>query len=592
MKRLRLLGMVLVVAAMLLSACTAAKSPVAPGATEVSVGAPTATAGSAAPTEVAPAEGPKRGGAVVMADMEPNTLNPYIASEAIARACIQLVQRGLVGVDPEGNYFPAMAAELPTAENGGISDGGKTISWKLRPGLKWSDGTPLTSEDIKFTWQAVSHPESTATQTMGFDQIEAIDTPDDVTAVVHYKTFYSAYMAQFALGLLPRTAGDPTKMGTWEWNRAVNPTNGPFVLTEWVASDHMVYERNPHWYEEGKPYLDRINYPIVPELETQRQMLLAGENDIHHWLDREYVEEMEKAGLSVQSSPAPYWMRIQYNLGAFGEEQPAPQGKPHPILGDVKVREALSYAFNASEITYNWLDPVFTSSMFFGMFNCEDQLQPRTYSPETTKAMLEEAGWTDTNGDGIRECHGCKYAAEGTPMRLMVSTYTGWGVEDNEVVVVDQLKKVGVDAYVQNCEATIFYGTYGEGSPTRRGEFDIAFWDYELGLDPGPKAEDFYASWRIPTKDNPGGCNLSRVNDEQIDEWIKIANGSPDPATRRDAYCNIAKKLNTELFSEVSIGVYSAPSATSKRVKGWRANESFMPYACFGWDTENWYIDE
>jgi len=580
----------LVVASMLLSAC-ARPTPEVEVVTPTPVEAPTEMP-TEPPTE-APAEGAPRGGEIIMADMEPNIMNPYIASEAIARACIGLAQRGLVGVDPDGNWFPALAAEIPTVENGGVSEDGKTITWRLRPGLKWSDGTPLTSDDVKFTWEAVSHPESTATQTMGFNLIEDIETPDEVTAVVHYSEFYAAWITQFALGLLPRSAGEPADMGDWEWNRTLDPTNGPFMLTEWAAADHMTYERNPYWHEEGKPYLDKIYYPCVFELETQREMLLGGDNDMHRWLDDEYVDHMKQEGMTVQLTTSPYWYRIQFKLSEFGDDRPSPPAKPHPILGDPKVREAFFYAFNKEEITYNYTEPVLVHSMFFrGAYNCEDELDPYEFNPDKAMALLEEAGWIDEDGDGVRECHGCMYAEEGTPMRLMMSTYTGWGVEDNEVVAVANLKAVGVDVYVQNFEPTILYGTYGEGSPARRGEFDILFWDYELGVDPHSKAEDFYASWRIPTEDNPSGFNCTRISDEEIDEWLKIAGSTPDVATRKEAYCNIARKIRNEIFSEWIIGVGTSPSASSPRMKGWRVNEAFMPYACFGWDAENWYIEE
>jgi peptide/nickel transport system substrate-binding protein len=543
-----------------------------------------------------PAGGPKLGGEIVMADMETNTLNPYIASEAIARGVIALINRGLVGIGPDGKWFPAMAAEVPTLENGGISEDGKTITWRLRPGLKWSDGTPLTSDDVKFTWEAVSHPESTATQTQGFYLIEDVETPDELTAVVHYEEFYVAWVTQFALGLLPSSAGEPAGMGEWEWNRTANPTNGPFIVTEWVASDHMIFERNPHWWEEGKPYLDKIYYPIVAELETQRQMLLAGENDAHHWLSKDYIEMMEDAGMTVKYSSSPYWKRIQFKLSEFGDDRPSPPAKPHVILGDPKVREALTYSFNREEICYDYLEPIFPLSMFFkGDFNCEDELKalnPHEYDPERCKAMLEEAGWKDEDGDGIRECHGCMYAEEGTPMRMAIGGFSGWGQEDNQAVMVENLKAVGVDSFIQNVEATVLYGTYGEGSPARRGEFDILYWDYELGADPHSKAEDFYATWRIPNEENPGGFNCTRISDPEIDEWMKTAGSTPDVATRHEAYCNIAKKITTEIYSELSLGMGMSSNASSPRLKGWESNETYMPFSVYVWDAENWYIEE
>ena len=110
---------------------------------------------------------PAQGGTITWADYEPNTMNPYIASEAIARSAIAVVNRGLTGVSPDGEVVPVLVAEIPSEENGGITNDGKTITWTLKPGLLWSDGESLTSDDIKFTWEAVSNPESTATANAG-----------------------------------------------------------------------------------------------------------------------------------------------------------------------------------------------------------------------------------------------------------------------------------------------------------------------------------------------------------------------------------------------------------------------------------------
>jgi len=535
--------------------------------------------------------GPRQGGSIVWTDLEPNTMNPYIAAEMVARTVIGLANRGLVQVDPQGNWVPLMAAELPSKANGTVSEDGKTITWRLRPGLKWSDGTPLTSADIKFTVEAVSHPQSTATQTQGFNLIESVDTPDELTAVLHYKEFWVPWVMQFALGLLPSTAGDVADMGKWEWNRTLDPTNGPFMLKEWDTADHLTFVSNPNWYEEGKPYLDEILYTIVPEFETQRQMLKAGDNDIQHWLNAQFVDDARTWGVTIGEAASPYWFRVDFKLSERGDERPAPPAKPHAILGDLNVRKAIGLALNREDFTYLWKGPVLVQSMFYaGDFVCD--LPPYEHSPEKAEAMLEEAGWIDQDGDGIRECHGCMYAEEGAEMRLSVGTYSGWGREPEEEVIIAQLKAVGIDAYADNVEATVLYGTYGEGSPARRGDFDLMWWDYELGVDPQLKAEDFYASWKIPTEDSPGGFNCTRVADAEIDEWLKVAGSTPDVETRREAYCNIARKLSEDIFPQYVVGVYSLFSATSTRVKGWEVNEAFSPYATMGWDCQNWYIEE
>jgi peptide/nickel transport system substrate-binding protein len=528
---------------------------------------------------VAAQEAPPPGGTITWADYEPNTLNPYIASEAIARSAIAIINRGLTGVSPDGQVTATLAAEIPSVENGGITNDGKTITWKLKPGLLWSDGSPLTSDDIKFTWEAVSHPESTATQTQGFDLIESIETPDELTAVVTYSTFWAPWATQFGLGILPRQGtGEPAAMGTWEWNRTVNPTNGPFVLEEWNTAQSMIFARNENWHEEGKPYLDRILYPIVLELEVMRQMLQTGENDAHHWLSPDFVDEVSSwPNATVKDSPNPYWYRVQFNLSDNGD-----LSRPHPILGDVRVRKAIGMALNREEMVSHWKGVEFMQSMFRGEFACD--LPPYVQDVEGAKALLAEAGWTDSDGDGILEKDGTKFS-------VRLSSYTGWNREDEQVVIVDQLKQVGIEARIENFEPTVLYGTWGEGSPARRGEYDIMWWDYELGLDPQVKAEDFYASWRIPSEENPGGFNCTRVNDPEIDEWLKTAGSTTDTAVRQEAYCNIATKIYNDIFNEYVVGVDRGFFATSARLKGWEPNEGFVPFAIFGWDVENWYVE-
>lgn len=521
---------------------------------------------------------PTPGGTITWADYEPNTMNPYIASEAIARSAIAVVNRGLTSVSPAGEVTPVLVEEIPSVENGGVADDGKTITWRLKPGLMWSDGEPLTSDDIKFTWEAVSNPESTATQTQGFNLIESIETPDEVTAVVTYSEFWTPWATQFGLGILPRHGtGDPASMGSWEWNRTVNPTNGPFILEEWNTADSMIFARNEHWHEDGKPYLDRILMPITLELEVMRQMLQTGENDAHHWLEDNFVDEVSSwENAVVKDSPAPYWYRVQFNLSDNGNLD-----APHPILGDINVRKAIGLAMNREEMVSHWKGVEFMQSMFRGEFACE--LPAYVQDVEAAKALLDEAGWV-AGGDGIRE-------KDGVRMSLRLGTYTGWNREDEQVVLVEQLKAVGIETEIQNYEPTVLYGTWGEGSPARLGDYDIMWWDYELGLDPQVKAEDFYASWRIPSEENPGGFNCTRVNDPKIDEWLKEAGSTTDVAVRQEAYCNIATKIYNDIVNEIVVGTGLQFSAASSRLQGWEMNEAFVPFAIFGWDAENWYVE-
>src|SRR5688572_10471150 len=152
---------------------------------------------------VQPAAPPAAGGGgtvVLVIPEEPAGLNRYLADAAIVYQVSDASVIGLTTPIEKGEYTPRLAAELPA-----ISEDQKTVTWKLREGLKWSDGEPLTSDDIKFTWEVVSNPGSGAfNQTAGFDLIEGIETPDDVTAIVHYSEPFVGYLGQFSAALLPR----------------------------------------------------------------------------------------------------------------------------------------------------------------------------------------------------------------------------------------------------------------------------------------------------------------------------------------------------------------------------------------------------
>src|SRR5581483_1121220 len=149
--------------------------------------------------------GPSNALLIVGYDREPDTMNRY--STHILEDIQSCVIEGLVTADEKGNVVPVLAAELPTRENGGVTlrpDGGMDVTWKLRPGVTWHDGQPHTSADVKFTVDAINKGDWKPESTDGFDRIASVDTPDSLTAVVHYKEVYAPYQMQFFRGTLPK----------------------------------------------------------------------------------------------------------------------------------------------------------------------------------------------------------------------------------------------------------------------------------------------------------------------------------------------------------------------------------------------------
>ncbi|HNO32616.1 MAG TPA: peptide ABC transporter substrate-binding protein, partial [Anaerolineales bacterium] len=387
--------------------------------------------GTAEATEPAASGDGGGGGTVVLIiPEEPTTLNYYLADAAIVRQVADSTSMtGLVTIDETGNFVPVLAQELPTVENGGLSKDYLTVTWKLKEGLKWSDGEPLTSDDVRFTVEVLSNPNSGAVVgTSGYSFVSNVETPDDLTVILTYSEPYPGYLDQFAYGLFPRHAtGTPEEMSAWDWNRA--PVSaGPFTVSNWESGKSITLTRNPNYYEAGKPYLDSIVFEIVPEPAAQTAMMLNGEAQMHLW-PGEFKEDYDSllAGKAKQYLLPGIWnMSIDFNLSAPFDGDPTAV-TPHPILGDIRVRQAIAQAINYQSLQQDALRGGVSDStnpFAYGWYKCD---LPRKYGYDVAAAnkLLDEAGWV-MGDDGIRVAKGAMYAKDGTRLSLELQGYTAF----------------------------------------------------------------------------------------------------------------------------------------------------------------------
>ena len=188
---------------------------------------------------------------------EPETLNSHIGVQTVITYVHKPFAEYLIDVNEKGEYYPVLLKEIPTTENGGVSEDGLTITYKLKEGLKWSDGEPVTSADIKFTWQALVNPKNLVKSRTGYELIESVETPDELTAVVKYKEYFAPYLTRFAPILPVHILGDLPDINDAPYNRMPVGT-GPFMVTEWVSGDHITMVKNPYYREADKVKLDKV----------------------------------------------------------------------------------------------------------------------------------------------------------------------------------------------------------------------------------------------------------------------------------------------------------------------------------------------
>ena len=535
--------------------------------------------------------GPSGGTVALIIPEEPATLNYYLADAAIVRQVADATSMtGLVVVDENGEFQPVLAAEIPTEANGGLSADKLTVTWKLLANLRWSDGEALTSDDVKFTWEALSNPTSGALAgTGGIDLIDSIETPDPLTAVVHYSAPWAGYLAQFAYGIFPRhAAGEPADMSNWDWNRSPIGA-GPFVVTEWASGESITMERNPNYYLAGQPYLDKLIFRIVPEFAAQIALMKTGEAQVQLWpgIDSpEAYSEVVGADAHEEMVPGVWNLAIDFNLSKPFDGDPGAT-PPHPILGDIRVRQAISSAIDYETLIRDVLQNTVaasTSPFAYGWYQCDIA---RVYPFDVNKAtsLLEEAGWK-VGADGIRVAEGALYAEDGTRLSLELQGYTNFEpLQRTEEFIVENLKAVGIEAKIQNYDFSIIFGSYEDNSPRMIGDYDMLIYDRSLSIEPQGAVEADYPSTQIPSSDNPTGGNIWRWVNPEGDAFIQTAGSTFDLPVRKEAYCGLGNLIATEL-PQLYIYIFQDGYGFANSLSGYVVST----WGSMVWDVQNWEL--
>ncbi len=527
---------------------------------------------------------PVRGGTLIVALwQEPVTLAPHYRSQTAAAVVANVVTEGLSRTNADGNYQAVLAKQIPTPTNGGValtSDGRMDVTWELQPGLKWSDGDPVTSADIKFTWQVWMTDPNTLSRT-GFDQIDSIDTPNVTTAIIHYRQLYAAYPNNFAGGLIPKhllaTVPDISKH---DYSRRPIGT-GPFTITEFIAGDHVTAERNPNYRVPGKPYLDKIIFKIVPSREVAIAQLKVGEiHAMWNLLEAQAADLERDPVIRVVVTPSPSVERIEMNT-AKNEDRTDPNSV-HPVLGDINVRRALIYATPKQDI----IDKILfgkarpgTSAVSQGWASPKGLTQ-EGYDPNRAMQLLDEAGWT-RGGDGIRSKRGIRAS-------LTITTTTGdQSRERIEQILVDQFRTIGIELAIRNQPTSVLLsGSWSAGDPRKRGSFDLVMYAAGPGIDPHNGLFQRYRSTNIPSSANGGnGQNFTRFKDVEADKAIDEAGSTLDLEKRKAAYARLLQLVNQ---AAVINWLYELSMVDAHRasVVGFVGN----PWEPMTWNSQDWYM--
>jgi peptide/nickel transport system substrate-binding protein len=478
--------------------------------------------------------------------MAPLTFNPIFAADPAAQTMIDKLYPRLVGQDPNGGFIVPSAL----AQHWEISPDGRTYTFTLRDGIRWSDGEPVTAADFKFTYDALAAPSVQSPYRDRTAGIVQIDTPDPQTVVVTLAAPNCAELHSLRQPLLPshKYAADFSDLAVNPLNQIPQVSAGPFVYAGQEEGGKVLLARNPDYWQ-GAPQIQHWEVQVIPDPNARRQALADGTIDLAYFDSDEVVAmPLDSSSDAGSGAMVNYMATDGYSFLALNLADPAnPQpGRasdgtsipqtPHPILGDLVVRQAIAAAIDYDRIineVYNGHARRIASYVpSAASWAYADDLPLPSYDPTLAAQRLTEAGWVDDDGDGVR-------SRAGQLLHLSIRTN-----EDNAQrvamahLIADELTAQGVQVDLQIVNFDELTSTLLD----QRFDMVVIGWE-NLGADPANSP--FWDS----QGDVPGtGFNFTSFHDAEVDSWLESAARFPgcDLNSRSGFYKQVQQRIASQ----------------------------------------------
>lgn len=489
---------------------------------------------------------------------EPSTLIYMVAGESASAAVTANIFNKLL------KYNANLDLEGELVERWQISSDSKTITFTLKPNLQWADGKPLTSQDVMFTWQAVTNEKTASPYASDYQLVKNATAPDPRTFIVTYDQAYAPALDSWAgLQILPKHLLENQDLHTTAFAR--KPIGSHFYqLDKWNSGENIKLSKNPKSVL-GEANIEQLVTRIIPDNSAQFLELMSDNID-SMGLDPIKYSRIIPSRPELQEKLALYKeLGNSYTYMGFNLK--------HKPFDDLRVRLAINYAIDKQEIidgVYLGLGINIASPYKPGTRWSNPTLKPYTYDVEKAKALLKEAGFEDANGDGILE-------RDGKPFSFEILTNQNKEREKSAVLIQRRLREVGIDVQIRAIEWASFISRF-----IKTGDFDAVILGWGLGLDP-----DQFNIWHS-SQQQPGQFNFIGYQNAKVDRLLELGRVELDPNKRMAIYHEFSRVL----FEDSPIIYLSAGyglTAIHKRVKG---IQSPVPPAGVGYDAHQWYIPE
>ena len=609
----RLVGL-LASAVVVFAACGTAASP-SPSASTAASGPPAASESTApaSPSEAAidltntaykPDDGTD-GGSIIIGDwQEANLFNPYYVGQVTEANVASAAWASLVVLTHDYRYAPDLASAIPTVDNGGVKapgDGGDamTVTWKLRDGLKWSDGEALTCDDFKYAWEWVNDKDNVGVLKAGFEDIKTFDCTSDTEMVWHFSKIYEGYIT-LMVAPLPRhylkdipIKDQVTGKGFSATEVANLPVSGAFKFESVTPQQELRLAKNPNYtsFATGKPaHLDNLIWKWYGDADLMIAGFKANEVDFATDLQDSDLEKVKDLGDQVSAIPAllyeflrPNWSEGPFDAakkvgGCSRNPAVADRGKGCP-MADPAMREAVAFAIDKNLINTRLLGgtvQVANTNISPGAWFFADQ-PPATFDPEKAKQILEDAGWK-AGADGIREKDGLK-------AKIELCTTTRQVRIDTLALIAKWLKDVGIEAIANPVDAGSIFADYTEATADTpcalsTSNFDLAEHAFSSSIDPLGNYFSYHSS-----QFRPDGANDAQVSDPGIDAALDTVKNSVDFKVIKDAMAEF-QKVYVEKTVEIPLYYRKNVELVSPKLGNFFANPT---QAGPTWNAVDWY---
>lgn len=361
---------------------------------------------------------------------------------------------------------PTFEPELATSYE--WSDDHLDLTFHLRDDAVWSDGVPVTADDVRFTWEAQRNPDVAWGSSWMKEGIKDVEVVDPHTVIYHFSRVSPSQMLEANEGVvLPQHAWSKVPFSEWrassDYFRDHLVVDGPFRLERWLPQQEIVLVRNESYFDPELPYLDRVVIRIIPDRSNQVTQLLAGTLHLVEQLPTPDVPRVRASDIARVDS---FWHRLYVHVAWNMDD---------PRFSDRRVRQALALAVDRQQIVdtlWGDLARVADSPIVQTVWAHADDLKPWPYDPERAKELLTEAGWSDHDGDGVID-------KDGVPFSFELLTNQGNQERiDAAVMIQDQLRRVGIEARPRVMEFNAMFASLYE----RKFQAVLSGWGMDTSL--------------------------------------------------------------------------------------------------------------